>query len=67
MQENTKKKLSQYVETVAQQNGVSDATEMFSVNPNATQRIIAAIRDYSIDPGNSYNIKLLTKFKTLSR
>lgn len=45
MQENTKVKLSQYVSTVAKQNGVEDATEMFNVSPNATQRIIAAIRE----------------------
>ncbi|WED23515.1 phage major capsid protein, P2 family [Vibrio sp. JC009] len=45
MQENTKKKLNQYVEAVAKQNGVSNATEMFNVTPNGTQRIIAAIRE----------------------
>ncbi len=45
MQENTKKKLSEYVTTVARQNGVDDATEKFTVNPTATQRIIAAIRE----------------------
>ncbi|PJC85301.1 phage major capsid protein, P2 family [Vibrio sp. HA2012] len=45
MQENTKKKLSAYVQTVAKQNGVEDATEMFNVTPTGTQRIIAAIRE----------------------
>ncbi|EKO3401433.1 capsid protein, partial [Vibrio fluvialis] len=44
MQEHTKKKLSAYVQAVAQQNGVENATEMFNVSPNGTQRIIAAIR-----------------------
>ncbi|MBY8130942.1 phage major capsid protein, P2 family, partial [Vibrio fluvialis] len=45
MQEHTKKKLSAYVQAVAQQNGVENATEMFNVSPNGTQRIIAAIRE----------------------
>lgn len=45
MELNTKKKLSQYIQAVATQNGVESATEMFNVNPNATQRIIAAIRE----------------------
>ena len=45
MQENTKKKLGEYVTAVAKQNGVDDATERFNVNPNGTQRIIAAIRE----------------------
>ncbi|NAW59487.1 MULTISPECIES: phage major capsid protein, P2 family [unclassified Vibrio] len=45
MQENTKKKLSAYVQAVAKQNGVDNATEMFNVSPNSTQRIIAAIRE----------------------
>lgn len=45
MQQNTKTKLSQYVQAVAKQNGVDDATEMFNVSPNGTQRIIAVIRE----------------------
>lgn len=45
MQENTKKKFSAYVQAVAKQNGVDDATEKFNVSPNGTQKIIAAIRE----------------------
>lgn len=45
MQENTKKKLSAYIQAVAKQNGVDDATEKFNVSPNGTQKIIAAIRE----------------------
>lgn len=44
MQLNTKNKLGEYIKSVAKQNGVDDATEMFNVNPNGTQRIVAAIR-----------------------
>ncbi|BDU38747.1 phage major capsid protein, P2 family [Vibrio nigripulchritudo] len=45
MQESTKKKLSAFVNEVAEQNNVSDATEKFNVTPNGTQKIIAAIRE----------------------
>lgn len=45
MQKYTKQKLNAYVQTVAKQNDVEDATEMFNVTPVGTQRIIAAIRE----------------------
>ncbi|WP_172562561.1 phage major capsid protein, P2 family [Vibrio furnissii] len=45
MQELTKKRHHEYVTEVAKQNGIDDATEMFSVNPTATQRIIAMMRE----------------------
>ncbi|MEZ8115166.1 phage major capsid protein, P2 family [Vibrio splendidus] len=45
MQETTKVLLKAYTEEVAKQNGVGCATEMFSVSPNATQRLIGAIRE----------------------
>ncbi|MGL4225946.1 MAG: phage major capsid protein, P2 family [Vibrio sp.] len=45
MQKQTKQKLSAYVQAVAKQNGIDDATEMFTVTPTGTQRIIAAIRE----------------------
>lgn len=45
MQELTKKRYHEYVTEVAKQNGINDATEMFSVNPTATQRIIEMMRE----------------------
>ncbi|MBE8574455.1 phage major capsid protein, P2 family [Vibrio sp. OPT18] len=45
MQENTKKVFSKYLESAAKQYGVADTTEMFSVNPAGTQRIIGALRE----------------------
>jgi len=44
MQEKTRVQLSAYVKAVAAQNGVDDATQMFNVKANGTQRIVAAIR-----------------------
>ena len=45
MLEATKVVLNAYKKTVAQQNGVADATQKFSVTPAATQRLIAQIRE----------------------
>ncbi|NOI79241.1 phage major capsid protein, P2 family [Vibrio tubiashii] len=45
MQRQTKIKLNSYLQTIATQNEVDDATEKFNVTPNGTQRIIAAIRE----------------------
>ncbi len=45
MLEATRVVLNAYKKTVAQQNGVADATQKFSVTPAATQRLIAQIRE----------------------
>lgn len=45
MQEATKIQLAKYVQTVAKQHGVADATEKFSVTPAATQHIVAKLRE----------------------
>ncbi|MEC4729004.1 phage major capsid protein, P2 family [Shewanella sp. D64] len=45
MLEATKVKLNQYVQAVAKKYGVADATEKFSVDPTATQRIVAQMRE----------------------
>ena len=39
MERNTEIKLSAYVQKVAEQNDVSDATQKFNVTPNGTQKI----------------------------
>ncbi|WP_019275976.1 phage major capsid protein, P2 family [Vibrio coralliilyticus] len=45
MERNTEIKLSAYVQKVAEQNDVTDATQKFNVTPNGTQKIIAQMRE----------------------
>ncbi|WP_063655794.1 phage major capsid protein, P2 family [Aliivibrio fischeri] len=45
MQEKTKLAIEGYKKAAAKQNGVEDVTEKFSVTPNATQKIVAQIRE----------------------
>ncbi len=45
MQRHTQTKLNAYLQKVAEQNDVADATQKFNVSPNGTQKIIAAIRE----------------------
>lgn len=45
MKDITKKKVAAYIKAVAKANSVDDATEKFTVNATATQKIVAAIRE----------------------
>jgi P2 family phage major capsid protein len=45
MLEATKIKLNAYTAAIAKQYGIADATEKFSVDPTATQRIVAQMRE----------------------
>lgn len=45
MERNTEVKLNAYVQKVAEQNDVTDATQKFNVTPYGTQKIIAQIRE----------------------
>ncbi|MBL4832141.1 MAG: P2 family phage major capsid protein [Aliivibrio sp.] len=45
MKEVTKRRVAAYTAAIAKQHGVSDATEKFNVNPAASQKIVAKMRE----------------------